>query len=90
MFISTFDSLWLLIVGLRYCAVAFSLITSDRNTPEQNFLYCREACQIPETIKQEALQLHPVLESCGACKVSHTSKFLKEKPFKYSPLKLPS
>ena len=25
-----------------------------------------------ETIKQEALQLEPVLESYGACKLSHT------------------
>ena len=43
---------------------------------------------MPETIKQEALQLEPLLESCGACKFPHT--FPMEKPFKYSPLKLPS
>ena len=43
---------------------------------------------MPETIKQEALQLEPVLESYGACKFSHT--FPMEKPFNYSPLKLPS
>ena len=39
--------------------------------PEQIFLYCCEARQIPEMIKQEALQLEPVLESCGTCKFSH-------------------
>ena len=64
------------------------LITSGRNTPEQKFLYCREACQMPETIKQEVLQLEPVLERYGACKFSHT--FPMEKPFKFYPLKLPS
>ena len=41
---------------------------------------------MPETIKQEALQLEPVLGSYGACKFSHT--FPVEKPFNYSPLKL--
>ena len=61
---------------------------SARNTPEQKFLYCREARQMPETIKQEALQLEPVLGSYGACKFSHT--FPMEKPFNYSPLKLQS
>ena len=49
-------------------------------------LYCREARQMPETIKQEALQLESVLESYGACKFSHT--FPMEKPFNYSSLKL--
>ena len=40
---------------------------------------------MPETMKQEALQLEPVLGSYGACKFSHT--FPMEKPFNYSPLK---
>ena len=48
-------------------------------------LYCHEARQMPETIKQEALQLKPQLESCGAYKFSYT--FPMEKPFNYSPLK---
>ena len=61
-----------------------SLITSERNMPEYKLIYCREAHQIPETIKQEALQLEP-MESYGACKFSHT--FPMEKPFNYSPLK---
>ena len=39
-------------------------------------------------MKQEALQLEPVLGSYGDCKFSHT--FSMEKPFNYSPLKLPS
>ena len=52
---------------------------------EQKNLYCHEACQMPKTIKEEVLQLEPVLESCRACKFSHT--FPMEKPFKYSPLK---
>ena len=43
---------------------------------------------MPERMKQEALQLELVLESYGACKFFHT--FPKEKPFNYSPLKLPS
>ena len=43
---------------------------------------------MPETIKQEALQLEPVLESYRACKISHT--FPMEKPLNYNPLKLPS
>ena len=42
---------------------------------------------MPETIKQEALQLEPPLESYEAYKFSHT--FPVEKPFNYSPLKLP-
>ena len=54
----------------------------------EKFLYCHEALQMPEMIKQEALQLELVMESCGACKFSHT--FPMEKPFKYSPLKSPS
>ena len=41
---------------------------------------------MPETIKQEALQLEPVLGSYADCKFSHT--FPMEKPFNYSPLKL--
>ena len=52
------------------------------------FLYHREACQMPETIKQKALQLEPVLGSYGACKLSRT--FPMEKPFNYKPLKFPS
>ena len=52
--------------------------------PEYKLIYCREAHQMPETIKQEALQLEP-MESYGACKFSHT--FPMEKPFNYSPLK---
>ena len=52
------------------------------------FLYHREARQMPETIKQKALQLEPVLGSNGACKFSHTIPM--EKPFNYKPLKLPS
>ena len=36
-----------------------------------------------ETIEQEALQLKPMLENRGACKLSHT--FLMEKLFNYSP-----
>ena len=54
----------------------------------QNWLIthtCHKALQMLETIKQEALQLEPVLESYGACKFSHT--FPIEKPFNYSPLK---
>ena len=35
-------------------------------------LYCREARQIPETMKQDALQLELVLGSYGARKFSHT------------------
>ena len=42
---------------------------------------------MPETIKQEALQLEPLLESYEACNFSHT--FPVEKPFNYSPLKYP-
>ena len=68
-------------------AVAFSLITSGRNMSELKNLYCHEARQMPETIKQEALQLEPLLESYEAYKFSHT--FPVEKPFNYSPLKLP-
>ena len=52
------------------------------------FLYHREARQMPEMIKQKALQLEPVLERYRACKFSHT--FPMEKPFNYKPLKLPS
>ena len=52
------------------------------------FLYYREARQMPETIKQKALQLEPVMGSNGAYKFSHT--FPMEKPFNYKPLKLPS
>ena len=37
---------------------------------EQKNLYCHEACQMPKTIKEEVLQLEPVLESCRACKFS--------------------
>ena len=37
-----------------------------------------------EMIKQEALQLEPVMESYGACKFSHT--FPMEKLFNYIPL----
>ena len=40
---------------------------------------------MPETIKQEALQLEPPLESYEACKFSHT--FPVEKPFNHNPLK---
>ena len=43
---------------------------------------------MPEMMKQEALQLEPVLGSYEACKFSHT--FPMEKPFNYNPLKLPS
>ena len=57
-------------------------------TPGLKILYHHEARQIPETMKQEALQLEPVLGSYGAYKFSHT--FHMEKPFNYSPLKLPS
>ena len=39
---------------------------------EYKKLYCREACKMLETIKQEALQLEPLLKSCGVCKFSHT------------------
>ena len=39
------------------------------------FLYHREAHQMPETIKQKALQLEPVLGSYGACKISHTFSY---------------
>jgi len=53
-----------------------------------NILYHCEAHQMPETIKQIALQLEPVLGSYGACKFSHT--FPVEKPFNYNPLNLPS
>ena len=52
------------------------------------FLYHREARQMPETIKQKALQLEPVRGSCGACKFAHT--FPIGKPFNYKPLKLPT
>ena len=52
------------------------------------FLYHCEASQMPEMIKQEALQLEPVLRGYGACKFSHT--FPMEKQFNYKPLKLPS
>ena len=52
------------------------------------FLYHHEARQMPETIKQKAFQLEPVLERYRACKFSHT--FPMEKPFNYKPLKLPS
>ena len=55
------------------------------NMLELKILYCHEARQMPETIKQEALQLEPQLKSYGACKFSHT--FPMEKPFNYSPLK---
>ena len=41
---------------------------------------------MPEMIKQEALQLEPVLESYEACEFSNT--FPMEKPFNYSPLNL--
>ena len=54
----------------------------------QIFLYYCETRQMPETIKQKALRLEPVLGSYGACKLSHT--FPMEKPFNYKPLKLPS
>ena len=37
-------------------------------------------------MKQEVLQLEPLLGSYGACKFSHT--FPMEKSFNYSPLKL--
>ena len=53
-----------------------------------NILYHREACKMPETIKQKALQLEPVLGNNGACNFFH--KFPMEKPFNYNPLKLPS
>ena len=36
------------------------------------FLYHCEACQMPEMIKQKALQLELVLRSYGAYKLSHT------------------
>ena len=67
--------------------VAIFLKTFGSNALEKN-LYCLEARQMPERMKQEALQLEPVLGSYGACKFSHT--FPMEKPFNYSPLKLPS
>ena len=51
-------------------------------------LYRREARQMPERIKQEALQLEPVLGSYEAFNFSHT--FPMEKPFNYNPLKLPN
>ena len=77
------------IVGSRsLCGHLFFIITSGRNTPEQKILDHYEAHQMPETMKQEALQLEPVLGSYGDCKLSHT--FPMEKPFNYSPLKLPS
>ena len=38
-------------------------------------MHYHEAHQMPETIKQEALQLEPVLESYGAC-----NAFTVEKP----------
>ena len=53
-----------------------------------NILYYCEARQMLEMMKQEALQLEPVLGSYEACKFSHT--FPMEKPFNYNPLKLPS
>ena len=68
--------------------VAISLITSGSNALEYKFLYCLAARQMPERMKQEALQLELMLGSYGACKFSHT--FPMEKPFNYSPLKLPS
>ena len=52
------------------------------------FLYHREAHQMPETIKEKALQLEPVLESYETCKFSHI--FPMEKPFNCNPLKLAS
>ena len=52
------------------------------------FLYHREACQMPETIKQKVLQLGSFLGSNGFRKFSHT--YPMEKPFNYEPLKLPS
>ena len=52
------------------------------------FLYDCETHQMPEIIKQKALQLEPVLGSYGVCKLSHT--FPMEKPFNYSHLKLTS
>ena len=67
-------------------AVAFSLITSGRNTSEK--LCHHEARQMTEMMKQEALQLEPVLGSYRDCKFSHT--FPMEKPFNYNYLKLPS
>ena len=56
------------------------------NNFQKKFLYHHEACQIPEMMKQELLQLEPVLGSYGDSKFSHT--FPTEKPFNYSPLKL--
>ena len=50
------------------------------------FLHDCKAHQMPEMIKQKALQLEPVLGSYGACKFSHI--FSVEKPFNYNPLKL--
>ena len=52
--------------------VAISLITSGRNELEYKILDHREAHQMPETIKKEALQLEPALGSYGAFKLSHT------------------
>ena len=60
----------------------------NRNMVEQKILYCREAHKMPERMRREALQLEPALGSYGAFKFSHT--FPMEKPFNYSPLKLPS
>ena len=55
---------------------------------EYIFLYHCETRQMPEIMKQEALQLEPVLGSYEACKFSHT--FPMEKLFNYNSLKLPS
>ena len=51
-------------------------------------LYHCEAHQMAEVIKQKALQLEPVLGSYEAYKFFHI--FPVEKPFNFSPLKLPS
>ena len=63
-------------------------MTTGKNMVHQIVLYYREAHQIPEIIKQKALQLELVLGSYKACKFPHT--FPMEKPFIYNPLKLPS
>ena len=56
--------------SIVHLAVAIFLITSGRNMLHYIFSYYREARQMPETIKQKALQLEPVLGSNGACKFS--------------------
>ena len=61
------NTLWYIRVHL---AVAIFLITSGRNMLHCIFSYYRETRQMPETIKQKALQLEPILGSNGACKFS--------------------